>query len=222
MVRELDTGDVSGSRILSGFLQLHTPEWLEYFTRSGARSDGARDRRGRSDLPARRRDGGHPPHREGAGHASVAAVERVDCVNTFIAIAPDCPATQGSPPPIKPERPSVAARTYQLIAEHPYEFTSSDVIFTVFADRQGIPEDERPAAREQFYSRSQACLRSSDLGKRYGWGIHADDRGRLALYGIGTAEYAEFVSGQRRSESGAEITLTSAMRSARGATTGRS
>lgn len=50
-----------------------------------------------------------------------------------------------------------------MIAEHPYEFTSAEVIFTAFADRHGISEDERAAARAEFYSRSQACLRSSDL-----------------------------------------------------------
>lgn len=102
-----------------------------------------------------------------------------------------------------------------MIASQPYEFTSGDVIFTVFADRHGIPEHERTAARAAFYAKSQACLRSSDLGKRYGWGIHADAHGRLALYGVDTAAYAEFVSGSRRSGSGAPITLTQAMRSSR-------
>ncbi len=142
-------------------------------------------------------------------------MDRVDYVDTFIAVADDSRATNGSPPPVKLNSLSVAARTHQMIVEHPYEFTSGDVIFTVFADRHGLPEAERPAARVEFYSRSQACLRSSDLGKRYGWGIHADGRGRIALFGTETPEYAEFVSGQRRSHSGAPITQTKAMRSSR-------
>lgn len=149
------------------------------------------------------------------GRARVRLVDRVDYVDTFIAVADDSQATKGTPPPVKREGPSVAARTYQMIAEHPYEFTSGDVIFTVFADRHGIPEVERAAARVEFYSKSQACLRSSDLGKRYGWGIHADARGRVALFGVDTLEYAEFVSGQRRSVSGAPIALTKSMRSSR-------
>jgi len=90
--------------------------------------------------------------------------------------------------------PSVAARTYALIAEHPYQFTSGAVIFTVYADRRDIPPANRAAARAAFYSKGQPCLRSSDLGKRYGWGIHADGGGRVALYGVETPEYAEFVS----------------------------
>ena len=142
-------------------------------------------------------------------------MERVDYVDTFIAVADDCPVTKGTLPPLKPENPSIAARTYRMIAEHPYEYTSGDVIFTVFADRRGIPEEERVAARAEFYSAGQPCLRSSDLGKRYGWGIHADPHSRLALYGVETPTYAELSSGQHRSDSGEPIALTKAMRSSR-------
>ncbi|WP_243789890.1 DUF6157 family protein [Saccharopolyspora gloriosae] len=142
-------------------------------------------------------------------------MERVDYVDTFIAVAEDCPATTGTPPPVKDDAPSVAARTYRLISAHPYEFTSGDVIFTVFADRHAIPDEDRVNARLEFYARSQPCLRSSQLGKRYGWGIHADARGHLALYAVDGPEYADFVSGRRFSDSGEPLTLTEAMRSSR-------
>lgn len=142
-------------------------------------------------------------------------MERVDYVDTFIAVADDSTATTRTVPPSNAGKPSVAARIFEMIADHPYRFTSGDVIFTVFADRRDISEQDRPAARDEFYSRSQACLRSSDLGKRYGWGIHANDHGRIALIGVDTAEYAEFVSGQRHSASGTPIKLTKAMRSSR-------
>ncbi|MDQ3987646.1 MAG: DUF6157 family protein [Actinomycetota bacterium] len=142
-------------------------------------------------------------------------MDRVDYVDTFIAVADDSMATQGAVPPGTSDTPTVPARIFQMVAEHPYRYTSGDVIFTVYADRRGIPRQERAAAREEFYSRSQACLRSSDLGKRYGWGIHADADGRIALVGVETPEYAEFVSGQRRSASGAPIKLTKAMRRSR-------
>ncbi|GAB2660110.1 DUF6157 family protein [Saccharopolyspora gloriosae] len=142
-------------------------------------------------------------------------MERVDYVDTFIAVAEDCPAKTGTVPPAKGDDPSVSARTYALIAGHPYEFTSGDVLFTVFADRQGIPDEDRVHARLEFFARSQPCLRSSQLGKRYGWGIHADARGRLALYAVDGPEYAEFTSGRRSADSGAPITLTRAMRNSR-------
>lgn len=135
-------------------------------------------------------------------------MERVDCVDTFIAVAGDCAVRRGTPPPVREDNPSVAARAYQMIADHPYEYTSADVIFSVYADRNGIPERDRPAARARFYSRGQACLRSSDLGKRYGWGIHADAHGRIALYGVDTPEYARFAQGD-------DVTVTRAMNSRR-------
>lgn len=116
--------------------------------------------------------------------------------NTFIAVAPDCAADRGTPPK-ESDRPSIALLTYRMIRDNPYAFTSDDVIFTVFADRKGIAPAERDAARKEFFSKGQACLRASDLGKRYGWGIHADSAGRVALYGVETPEYESFASGER-------------------------
>lgn len=135
-------------------------------------------------------------------------MERVDYVDTFIAVADDCPAACGTVPP---GAESAAARAYRLIAAAPYRHTSGDVIFAVHAERLGIPEAERAAARAAFYARSQACLRASDLGRRYGWGIHADSDGRIALVGRETADCADFAAGRRRASSGKPVALTRAM-----------
>ncbi len=128
--------------------------------------------------------------------------------DTFITIAEDSTATMGVAPPEKPENPSVTSRTWRLIAERPYENTSDDVIFTVWADRQDIPEGDRAAARKEFFSKGRPCLRASDLGKKYGWGIHHDPQGRVALYGRETEEY-------RALASAGELTVVKAMRSSR-------
>lgn len=138
-------------------------------------------------------------------------MDRVDYVNTFIAVAPDNRAVRGMKPPASV--PTIASLTYELINGHPYELTSGDVIFTVMAQRRGIPEADRAAAREEFYATPRACLRSSDLGKRYGWGIHADADGRLALYGVDSHEYARLLDG--RDPFGDCVTVTRAMRSSR-------
>ena len=142
-------------------------------------------------------------------------MESVDYVDTFIAAADDCPVEQGTVPPPGRGGPSVAARTYELIAGAPYRYTSGDVLFAVHADRAGIPDAERPAPRREFFARPQPCLRSSPLGKRYGWGVHADAAGRLALVAAGTAEYADFVEGRRRTASGDPVRVVKAMRNAR-------
>ena len=85
--------------------------------------------------------------------------------------------------------PTIAALQYALIAERPYELTSDDVLFEVYATGQLIPAAERAGARERFFARAQACLRSSPLGKRYGWGIHHDINSRVALVPFGSDEY---------------------------------
>lgn len=112
---------------------------------------------------------------------------------TLIALADDSTAEVAVRPPENAENQSIAFRTWQMVAEEPYQRTSDDVIFGVWADRKGIPQDARPAAREVFFSKGQACLRASDLGKRYGWGIHHDEAGRVALVGVDTPEYQAFV-----------------------------
>ena len=135
-----------------------------------------------------------------------------DYRDTFIAVAEDCPAAAGTVPPAR-SNPSVADRTYRMISEHPYAFTSDEVIFAVWADRQGIAEAERPQVRADFFAAGRPCLRSSDLGKRYGWGIHADSDGRTAAYGVETSEYARLATGT--GPSGEPLTVLRAMRSRR-------
>lgn len=136
-------------------------------------------------------------------------------VDTFIGVAEDSAAQAGTEPPQRGEQPSVALRTYRMIADHPYRYTSDDVIFTVHADRQGIPEAERPAARKAFFAKPQACLRASDLGKRYGWGIHADAHSRVALYGMETEAYRRLAAGEAPDGGGQVVVVNRAMRSKR-------
>lgn len=120
----------------------------------------------------------------------------VNYTNTFIAVAEDCPAGAGIAPPRDEDKPTIAAEQYRLLSERPYELTSEDVIFEIHANRQGIPETERPAAREEYFSKGRACLRTSPLAKTYGWGLHNDGEGRLALVGVETDEYRRLASGE--------------------------
>lgn len=109
---------------------------------------------------------------------------------TFIQVAEDCPAVTAQEPPVGTAKGrTVTALQFALISQHPYEFTSDHVLFDVHASRQSIPAEERQEAREAFFAKDQACLRSSPLGKRYGWGIHHDDAGHVALVGVNTEEY---------------------------------
>jgi hypothetical protein len=140
------------------------------------------------------------------------AVHTTNYFDTFIQVAPDSTADGATVPPER-ATPSVSELTFRAIAEAPYAHTSDDVIFGVWADRKGIPEADRSAAREEFFSKGQPCLRSSDLGKRYGWGVHSDADGRVALVPLGTVEYDALSSGT--APDGTAVTVTKAMRSTR-------
>lgn len=128
--------------------------------------------------------------------------------STFIQVAEDCPVEAAEVPAPAAKGPTIASLQHDMIAAHPYEFTSDDVLFTVWAERQGITEDDRAEAREAFFAKDQACLRASPLGKRYGWGIHHDAENRVALVPLGSERYEELANDP-------EVTQRKAMRSSR-------
>lgn len=114
--------------------------------------------------------------------------------NTFIVIADDCPAMFGEIPPVKEDSKTVANIQFEMINKSPYTYTSDDVLFKVFAERKDLSESELEEARKQFFSKGQACFRASPLTKRYGWGIHSNEEGKIAMYGRETEEYDKFVN----------------------------
>lgn len=109
--------------------------------------------------------------------------------DTFIEIAADCPAAAGEIPPRKGDTKSVANIQFEMISKNPYKFTSDDILFHVFAERHNLAPSEMEVEREKFFSKGQPCLRASPLTKRYGWGVHSDKKGRVALFGCDTSEY---------------------------------
>ncbi len=114
--------------------------------------------------------------------------------STFIEVAEDCPATGAEIPAQRGGKETVATLQFQMVAEAPYTFTSDEVLFGVFADRNGIAEANRPVARAEFFSKGQPCFRASPLTKRYGWGVHSDAEGRIALVAMDSAEYSALAS----------------------------
>ncbi len=113
--------------------------------------------------------------------------------NTFITIADDCPVADAEVPPLKGENLTVANLQFETVMEHPYQFTSDEVIFNIHCRRQGITSNVEQE-RALFFSKGQACLRSSPLAKRYGWGIHHDEAGKVAIYPAGSAEYGKLAA----------------------------
>lgn len=64
----------------------------------------------------------------------------------------------------------------------------------MFANRNDLTKAEYKQAREQFFSKGQPCFRASPLTKTYGFGIHSDRNGKIALYGRETDQYQKLVA----------------------------
>ena len=114
--------------------------------------------------------------------------------NAFIEIAEDCPVEVGTEPPIRGDKKSIANMQYELLRDHPYQYTSDEVFFMIFAKRKDLVDSELEVERQQFFSKGQPCFRASPLTKRYGWGIHSNEDGKVALYGRETEEYENYLN----------------------------
>ncbi|WP_445452450.1 DUF6157 family protein [Flavobacterium sp. 25HG05S-40] len=112
--------------------------------------------------------------------------------DTFIEVAEDTKVNCATIPPIK-EKETVAQMQYKLVANNPYRFTSDDIFFQIFAERNDLIESEYEQARKHFFSKGQPCFRASPLTKMYGFGIHSDQNGKVALFGMETNEYQAFL-----------------------------
>lgn len=113
--------------------------------------------------------------------------------NAFIAIADDCPVDAAEVPPVKGDKKTAANIQFEMVSKHPYKYTSDDVLFQVYAEKNDITESELAEARKEFFSKGQACFRASPLTKRYGWGVHSDENGKIALYACDSPEYEKFL-----------------------------
>jgi hypothetical protein len=116
--------------------------------------------------------------------------------DTFITVASDCPVVRGVIPVGKDNRKPVHVLQYELLAERPYGHTHADLLFEVHVRHKSVPAEEIEARgeeiRAELLARPHPCLRASLLPKRYGWGVHYDGAGRIALYPMESEEYRRF------------------------------
>ena len=112
--------------------------------------------------------------------------------NCFIEIAEDCPAKKGTIPPVKNTGQTTATIQYDILSNNPYKYTSDEVLFTCYIKKHEINKNDTAKIKEHFFSKGQACFRASPLTKQYGWGVHYNNEGKMALYGCETAKYKTF------------------------------
>lgn len=131
--------------------------------------------------------------------------------DTFVQVALDCPATRGVVPVGKGERQPIHVIQYELLSKNPYRFTDDDLLYEVHVRHKEISLEERQTRaqeiRDELLANPHPCMRASLLPKKYGWGVHYDGKGRLALYPSESAAYARFT------QAGSGVTLVYALRS---------
>ncbi len=109
--------------------------------------------------------------------------------NTLIEIAEDCFTEQGVMPPLKGDKKTVANLQFEMLNENPYKYTSDEVLFGVFAKRKEFTKQEIDEQREIYFSKGQPCFRASPLTKSYGWGIHSNQEGKIAILAVESDAY---------------------------------
>ena len=113
--------------------------------------------------------------------------------NTFIEVAEDCPVSEAQIPPEKNEK-TLANLQYDQIVKNPYKYSSDDIIFTCYRIKNDISKSEEQGERSKFFSKGQPCLRTSPLAKRYGFGIHHNSEGKVALFPVESRDYQTFLN----------------------------
>ena len=112
---------------------------------------------------------------------------------TLIEVADDCPATEGRVPQARGGKKTKAVVEYELLVKHPYAYTEEDIAFEVYAVLHDVAKASRPQERAKFLSKGHPHLRVSALAKRYGWGMHNNAEGKVALIAAESREYKRLI-----------------------------
>ena len=122
----------------------------------------------------------------------------MDPANQFIEIAPDCILKEAVIPLNRNAKKTIATIEFELLNGKPYGYTLQELKFATYVQQQQISPIELKTQRmqllDEFLSKPYACMRASPLTKKYGWGAHYDEQGKIAIYAVGSKEYASLVA----------------------------
>jgi hypothetical protein len=105
--------------------------------------------------------------------------------NTLITVSTDCPVATATQPT---KLGTIADLQFRSLSEAPYSMTSDELLLAIENKRKG------PTTSEALFSKPQACLRTSPLVKKHGYGLHHDAEGRVALIAMESAQYASLLA----------------------------
>jgi hypothetical protein len=113
--------------------------------------------------------------------------------NTLILVAADCPVDKSEIPVIKTKSKPAHVFQYELLTQSPYAYDHEELIYQVYVQQKEIPAavlaTDAEKIKQELFSKGHPCLRASSLTKRYGWGAHYNQEGKIAIYPMESAEY---------------------------------
>ena len=116
--------------------------------------------------------------------------------DTFITVAIDCPLERSEIPFSKREKKPIHMIQYELLDESPYFYNHEELIFEVFIRKENLSiktKSEKKELWDKLFSKGHPCLRASALTKKYGFGAHYNENGKIALYAMESNEYKNFL-----------------------------
>ncbi len=113
--------------------------------------------------------------------------------NTLIEIAEDSPVSVSVIPVVKNDKKTIAHYQYEKLSKHPLKYTSDELLFEIFAERNDISPSELEEEKQKFFSKGQACLRTSPLAKKNGFGIFHNQDSKVKLIPVESEEYQQLL-----------------------------
>ena len=117
--------------------------------------------------------------------------------DTLIKVAEDCPVSKSEIPVAK--RSSLPAHViqFELLTQNPYTFDHEGLTYEVYIRQKEIPADVLQTSaekiKEELFSKGHPCMRASALTKRYGWGAHYNEAGKIAIYPQESEDYKKLM-----------------------------
>lgn len=113
--------------------------------------------------------------------------------NTLIEIAEDSPVSKAVIPVVKNERKTIANYQFEKLSKQPLKYTSDELLFEIFAERNDISPSAFKEDRQKFFSKGQACLRTSPLAKKNGFGIFHNEDAKVRLIPAESDDYQKLL-----------------------------
>ena len=118
--------------------------------------------------------------------------------NTLVKVATDCPVNKSEIPVARKSAKPAHVIQYELLTQNPYSFGHEELIYEVFIRQKEIPaeilETDAEKIKQELFSKGHPCMRASALTKRYGWGAHYDQEGKIAIYPQESETYQQFMA----------------------------